>query len=138
MSYRGTGPMMIDVLGGAIDAGFPAYNPATKEASILAVTSDQRAEFLPDVPTMKESGFDLVGGTWEAIFAPANLPPEIAAKLREAIDAFLRKPETRARFNATGFQLIGGPSARLVEQIMQDRAKWAKIIQDAKIGPDDK
>ncbi len=138
VSYRGTGPMMIDVLGGAIDAGFPAYNPATKEATILAVTGDRRVEFLPDVPTMRESGFDLVGGTWEALFAPANLPPEIAAKLHDAIDAFQRKPETRQRFNATGFQLSGGPSARLVEQIKQDRAKWAKIIQDAKIGPDDK
>ncbi len=138
VSYRGTGPMMIDVLGGAIDAGFPAYNPATKEASILAVTSERRVDFLPDVPTMTESGFDLVGGTWEAIFGPANLPPEIVAKIHDAIEAFLRKPETRQRFNETGFQVMGGPPARLVEKIMQDRAKWAKIIQDAKIGADDK
>jgi tripartite-type tricarboxylate transporter receptor subunit TctC len=109
VSYRGTGPMMVDVLG----------------------------DFLPDVPTMKESGFDLVGGTWEGIFGPANLPPEIVAKLHDAIEAFLRKPETRQRFNETGFQTMGGPPAALVEKIMQDRAKWARIIQDAKLGGDD-
>jgi tripartite-type tricarboxylate transporter receptor subunit TctC len=137
VSYRGTGPMMVDVLGGAIDAGFPAYNPATKQATVLAVTSEKRVDFLPDVPTMKESGFDLVGGTWEGIFGPANLPPEIVAKLHDAIEAFLRKPETLQRFNETGFQAMGGPPAALVEKIMQDRAKWAKIIQDAKLGADD-
>ncbi len=138
VSYRGTGPMMIDVLGGAIDAGFPAYNPATKEGMLLAVTSEKRVDFLPDVPTMTESGFDLVGGTWEGIFGPANLPPDIAAKIHNAIEAFLQKPETRKRFSDTGFQAMGGPPFKLREKIMQDRAKWAKIIQDAKIGTDDK
>lgn len=137
ISYRGTNPMMMDVLGGAIDAGFPAYNPATKESTVLAVTSGQRVDFLPDVPTMKESGFDLVGGTWEAIFAPANVPPEIVAKLNDAIEAVLRKPETRKQFSETGFQIMGGPPAKLVETMKQDRAKWGKIIQDAKIGATD-
>jgi tripartite-type tricarboxylate transporter receptor subunit TctC len=138
VSYRGTGPMMIDVLGGTLDAGFPAYNPATKEGTLLAVTSAARVEFLPDVPTMKESGFDIVGGTWEGIFGPAGLPPEIIAKLNAAMEAFLRKPEVRQRFNETGFNAMGGPPSALVEKIMQDRAKWGTIIKDAKIGADDK
>jgi tripartite-type tricarboxylate transporter receptor subunit TctC len=137
ISYRGTNPMMMDVLGGAIDAGFPAYNPATKESTILAVTCGQRVDFLPDVPTMTESGFDLVGGTWEAIFAPAHVPPEIVAKLNDAIEAFLRKPETRRHFSETGFRIMGGPPAKLVETMKQDRAKWGKIIQNAKIGVPD-
>lgn len=137
ISYRGTNPMMIDLLGGAIDAGFPAFNPATKEGTILAVTTGQRADFLPDVPTMKESGFDLIGGTWEAIFAPANVPPEIVAKLNNAIDAFLRRPETRKQLGEAGFHIIGGAPGNLTEKIVQDRAKWGKIIQNAKIGATD-
>lgn len=138
VSYRGTGPMMIDVLGGTLDAGFPAYNPATKEGSLLAVTSAQRVDFLPDVPTMKESGFDIVGGTWEGIFGPANMPPEVVAKLNAAMQAFLQKPDTRKRFSEAGFQPMGGTPAQLAQIIEQDRAKWATIIKDAKIGPDDK
>jgi tripartite-type tricarboxylate transporter receptor subunit TctC len=138
VSYRGTGPMMIDVLGGTLDAGFPAYNPATKEGSLLAVTSAERVEFLPDIPTMKESGFDIVGGTWEGIFAPAGTPPDVVSKLHAAIEAFLQQPEARRRFSETGFQPMGGPPSRLVEKITQDRAKWATIIKDAKIGADDK
>jgi tripartite-type tricarboxylate transporter receptor subunit TctC len=101
------------------------------------VTGAQRVDFLSDVPTMKESGFDLVGGTWEAIFAPANLPPEIVTKLNDAIEAFLRKPETRKQFGESGFHIIGGPPAKLTEKIVQDRAKWGKIIRNAKIGAND-
>ena len=138
VSYRGTGPMMIDVLGGTLDAGFPAYNPATKEGSRLAVTSAERVEFLPNVPTMKESGFDIVGGTWEGIFVPVGTPSDIVTKLNAAMHAFLQRPETRKYFSEAGFQPMGGTPAQLAQMIMQDRAKWATIIKDAKIGPDDK
>jgi len=128
VSYRGTAPMMIDLLGGTIDAGFPAYNPATKQATVLAVTSADRVEFLPDVPTMTESGFDLVGSTWVSIFGPAHMPPEIVTKLNHAIDAFLQKPETKRRFSEAGVHVLGGPPARLTERVKQDRARWSKII----------
>jgi tripartite-type tricarboxylate transporter receptor subunit TctC len=128
IAYRGTAPMMTDLLGGQIESGFPGYNPATRSATILAVTSDERVDFLPGVPTMKESGFDVVGGTWQAIFAPAHMPPEVVAKLNAAIDAFLRKPETQRRFSEAGFRVFGGPPARLSDQIAEDRAKWSKII----------
>ena len=138
VSYRGTAPMMIDVLGGTLDAGFPAFNTATKEATLLAVTTAERVDFLPDVPTMKESGFNIVGGTWEGIFGPAGLPAPIVAKLNAAIDAFLRRPETRRRMSDNGFQVMGGQPSKLVDKIMEDRSKWAKIIHDAKIGGDDK
>jgi len=134
VSYRGTAPMMIDVLGGQIDAGFPAYNPATRQATVLAVTTDERVDFLSDVPTMKESGFDLVGGTWHAILGPAHMPPEIVARLNGVMNAFLRKPETRRRL--AGYRMFGGPPARVTERIVQERTKWSKIIEDAKIGGD--
>ena len=128
IAYRGTAPMMTDLLGGQIESGFPGYNPATRSAKILAVTSNERVDFLPGVPTMKESGFDVVGGTWQAIFAPAHMPAAIVAKLNAAIDAFLRKPETQRRFSEAGFLVFGGPPARLSDQIAEDRAKWSKII----------
>jgi len=136
VSYRGTAPMMIDVLGGQIDAGFPAYNSATRQATVLAVTTDERVDFLSDVPTMKESGFDLVGGTWHAILGPAHMPPELVAKLNGVMNAFLSKPETRRRFSDAGYRVFGGPPARVTERIVQERTKWSKIIEDAKIGDD--
>lgn len=133
ISYRGTAPMLADLLGGQIDSGFPAYNPATRSATILAVSSDERVDFLPGVPTMKESGFDVVGATWFAIWGPAHMPAEIVAKLNAAMNAFLQKPETRARFSEAGFRLFGGPPARVSEKVAQDRARWAPII--ARLNP---
>ena len=134
VSYRGTAPMMIDVLGGSIDAGFPAYNPATRQATILAVTTADRVDFLPDVPTMKESGFSLDGGTWNAIFGPARMPPAIVAKLNGAMDAYLHRPDIRQQYSKTGYRVLGGPPARLTEKIEGERAKWTDIIAAAKIG----
>jgi tripartite-type tricarboxylate transporter receptor subunit TctC len=128
IAYRGTPPMMVDLLGGRIDTGFPTYTPATQSARILAVASERRVDFLPDVPTMKESGIDLVGSTWFAIFGPPNMPAEIVAKLNDAIESYLRKPETHRRFSEVGLRVLGGPPAQLREQITQDRARWAPII----------
>jgi tripartite-type tricarboxylate transporter receptor subunit TctC len=136
ISYRGTAPMMTDLLGGQIDAGFPAYNPATQTAKILAVTTEERVDFLSGVPTMQESGFDVVGATWFAIFGPARMPPEIVAKLNAAMDAFLKKPETRARFSEAGFRVFGGPPARVREKVVQDRTKWSPIIARLNLGAD--
>jgi tripartite-type tricarboxylate transporter receptor subunit TctC len=134
VSYRGTAPMMVDVLGGTLDAGFPAYNPATRQATILAVTSAERADFLPDVPTMKESGFGIVGGTWHAILGPAHMPDAIVAKLNNAINNFLRKPETHRRFSEEGYRVFGGAPARVSEQVASDRVRWSKVIQSANLG----
>lgn len=136
IAYRGTAPMMTDLLGGQIETGFPAYNPAVQSAKILAVTSEQRADFLPDVPTMKENGIDLVGATWFAIFGPAHMPAEIVAKLNDTMDAFLKKPETRARFREVGFSVLGGPPARVSQKVAHDTARWSKIIAGLKLGAD--
>ena len=136
ISYRGISLMMTDLLGGQIDAGFPTYNPSTKSANILAVTSEERVEFLPGVPTMKESGFDVVGTTWFGIYGPANMPPAIVAKINSVMDAYLKKPENVAHFGEQGFRLLGGPPARLSERAAQDRARWSPIIAGLNLGAD--
>jgi tripartite-type tricarboxylate transporter receptor subunit TctC len=128
ISYRGVALILADLLGGQIDIGFPTYSPVTKQAKILAVTSEERVDFLPGVPTLKESGFDVVGTTWFAIYGPANMPPEIVAKINGALDVFLKKPENVARFADQGFRLIGGPPAQLIRRVAKDRAAWAPVI----------
>ncbi|MBI3704067.1 MAG: tripartite tricarboxylate transporter substrate binding protein [Rhizobiales bacterium] len=136
IAYRGAPQMVTDLLGGQIDIGFPAFGPGSQSAKILAVTTAERVDFLPDVPTMKESGFDLVGSTWNAIYAPANVPPEIVSKLNRAIDAHLRKPETRQQLLKIGMRALGGTSEQLRERVKQDRANWSKILVGLKLDPD--
>ena len=75
IAYPGSAPIVTDLAGGQIDTGFIAYGAGSSAAKILAVTTDERVDFLPGIPTLKESGFPhVVGSTWNAIFAPAGLP----------------------------------------------------------------
>lgn len=136
IAYRGSAPMFTDLIGGQIDIGFPAYGSGAKAAKILAVTTDERVDFLPGVPTLKENGFDIVGSTWIAIFAPARTPPDVVAKLNAGMDAFLSKPDTRYRFGVNGLRVLGGSPARLSEQVRRDRVRWTKIIGATRVGGD--
>ena len=136
IAYRGAPPMLTDLLGGQIDIGFPAFGPGSQSVKILAVTTAERVDFLPGIPTMKESGFDLVGSTWNAIYAPANVPREIVGKLNAAIDAHLRKPETRQQLMKIGMRALGGTPEQLRESMAQDNARWSKIIVDLKLDAD--
>jgi tripartite-type tricarboxylate transporter receptor subunit TctC len=132
ISYPGSSPIVADLAGGQIDTGFIAYGAGSSAAKILAVATGERVDFLPGIPTLRESGFpDVVGSTWNAIFAPAGLPAPVAAKLNAAIASFLANDETRKRFHAVGYRVLGGPPERLRAQMADDRARWSKVIESA-------
>ncbi|MBS0245212.1 MAG: tripartite tricarboxylate transporter substrate binding protein [Proteobacteria bacterium] len=129
INYRGATPIVQDLLGGQIELGTPAFGPSVMAARILAITSDQRLDAIPNVPTLKESGIDVTCATWNAIFAPRGTPKAIIAKFNAAIDAYLKKPETRAAFNKVGLTPWGGPPERVTAQMAEDRKTWAAIIR---------
>ncbi len=132
VGYLGSSPLVTDLAGGHIDTGMIVYAPGSEAAKTLAVATQERVDFLPNVPTFAESGFpNVVGSTWNAIFAPAGLPKAIAARLNSAISAFLARPEMRKRFAATGYRLLGGPAKLLRDRMADDRAKWSKVIAAA-------
>ena len=70
VGYRGSTPAITDILSGHIMAGVPAYIPVVETVTRLAVTSEERVGFLPDVPTARESGIDVVASTWGALVGP--------------------------------------------------------------------
>jgi tripartite-type tricarboxylate transporter receptor subunit TctC len=134
ISYQGSSPIVTDLAGNQIDTGFIAYGAGSNAAKILAITTDERVDFLTGVPTLKEAGFsNVVGSTWNAIFAPAGLPAPIAAKLNAAIGAFLAKDDTRKRFDAVGYRILGGSPERLRAQMTDDLARWSKVVETAHI-----
>jgi tripartite-type tricarboxylate transporter receptor subunit TctC len=137
VAYAGSPPIIADLAGGHIDVGSIAYGAALGNVKVLAVTTDERPSFLPDVPTMRESGFPgVTGATWSGLFAPAGLPPDIVAKLNASIDEFLRDEATRTTFDKVGYRVLGGTPERLRRQMSDDRAKWSKVIAAAKISAD--
>jgi tripartite-type tricarboxylate transporter receptor subunit TctC len=134
ISYQGAPAILTDVAGGHIDIGAIAYGVGANAVKTIAVTTRERLDFLPGVPTMGEVNFpNVVATTWSAIYAPAGLAPEIVGKLNSTINAFIDSPETRQHFAAVGYRVLGGPPQRLAEQMAEDRAKWAKVIAAAKL-----
>jgi tripartite-type tricarboxylate transporter receptor subunit TctC len=128
VGYRGAAPIITDLRGGQIDIGTPAYGPGSTAVSILAVTGSERLESLPKVPTLKESGLDMECATWLAIYGPPGLPRPIVTKVNAAIDAFLRKPETRTLFAKVGLRPLGGSPERLRDRALADTALWGPIV----------
>jgi len=128
INYRGATPIVQDLLGGQIELGTPAFGPSSMSAKVLAIAADQRLEAVPDIPTLKEAGVDITCATWNAIFAPRGTPKPIIAKLNAAIDAFLKKPETRAAFGNIGLTPWGGSPERVTAQMAEDRKTWGAIV----------
>ena len=110
-----------------VDLGTPAYGPGMDQV-IIAIAGDRRLEAQPELPTLKESGIDVVCSTWTGIFGPPNMPPAIVAKLNAAIEASLHKPDVREKFQKIGLRVLGGPPGKMTERVAADRVQWTDII----------
>ena len=128
ISYRGSTQIVQDLLGGQLEAGTPAFGPSSMSAKVLAISSDERLDAVPDVPTLRQAGVDVTCATWNAIYAPAGTPKPIIDKLNAAIDAFLKKPETKKAFAEIGMTPWGGSPERVTKQMAEDRKTWAAIV----------
>ena len=128
VAYRSPNAVVTDVLAGQIQAGVPTFIPAVQSVTALAVTSDRRLESQPDIPTIRESGFDVVAITWIAILAPAGLPDKIRDQLNAAVNDYLKSSDGRQAFAKLNLRAIGGSPEDLAQAMKRDRALWAPII----------
>jgi tripartite-type tricarboxylate transporter receptor subunit TctC len=137
--YRGSAPLMTDLLGGQIDVAMdfmPSYVPlvATGKIRALAVTTSQRAAQLPDVPTAQQAGFkDFEATAWYAIVAPTGTSPDIVMKMNNAVNAFLKSDKGKAVLEQNALQSVGGSPEDLKAFISGERAKWGPVIEAARI-----
>jgi tripartite-type tricarboxylate transporter receptor subunit TctC len=99
----------------------------------LAVTSERRSPFAPDVPTMAESGVpgyaEAGSGLWMGIVAPAGLPKQVAEKLNGELIRVLRSPAMRERISGQYFDVWTSTPAEFQKVIESDYAKWGKIVR---------
>jgi len=137
--YRGSAPLMTDLLGGQIDVAMdfmPSYVPLVTEGKIraIAVTTSQRAIQLPDVQTAQEAGFNGFEATaWYAIVAPTGTPPDIVTRINDAVNAFLKSDKGRKILEQNALQAVGGSPDDLKAFISGERAKWGPVIEAARI-----
>jgi tripartite-type tricarboxylate transporter receptor subunit TctC len=138
--YQGTGPAMTDILGGQVDFMCDQTTNTTGqiaggEVKAYAVTSPERLETFPDLPTTAEAGLpDFQIGVWHGLYAPAGTPPEIVAALSEALQTALQDESVISRFAELGTAPVPieqatpeAHAAYLTEQI----ALWGPIIEAA-------
>jgi tripartite-type tricarboxylate transporter receptor subunit TctC len=139
VNYRGSGPAMVDLLGGRTDIMFenmPTALPRVQSGSLraLGVTGRTRNPALPNVPTIAEAGLpDFEALSWFGVMAPAKTPPAVIDTLHRAIAAALAKPESVEKVKSMGADVtVLGPEA-FRNLIKADTEKWAAIIRAAGI-----
>ena len=136
--YKGGAPAVTDLLAGQVQAYFGTMASAIAHVKAgklraLAVTTAKRSASLPDVPSIGESvpGFEI--GTWQGIGAPKGIPAEIVASLNKEINAALADDTIKARLAQIGSEPRPMSPAEFGKQIVDETAKWGKVIRDAKI-----
>jgi len=135
--YKGSGPMIPDLLAGTIQLSFEnittAYPPAKAgRLKSLAVTSSKRSFVAPDVPTMAEAGlagYDI--SSWQAMYAPAGTPREIVARLHAETAKVLRAPENQKKLSDLGLDAGGMSPDELLALMRSDIPRLGKVVRES-------
>jgi tripartite-type tricarboxylate transporter receptor subunit TctC len=137
--YKGSGPMLTDLIGGQIQAtfnGLPSLMGQIKGGTLrpLATGSAERSKVLPNVPTLSESGYKgFETSQWYGIIVPAGTPQPVIDRLQREIAKALKSKEASKRMLEDGAILIGDTPAQFGAFIKSEQNRWARVIEKAKI-----
>jgi tripartite-type tricarboxylate transporter receptor subunit TctC len=140
--FRGAGPAAQAVLGNTVQVGSVALAAAESlikdgQLRALAVTSEKRWFSLPDIPTMIEAGYPgFISDTFNALLAPANVPPDILALLVRESRAAFEKPEAREQARKAGFEVVAGTPEQLAARIKSEIPAVRELVEKAGIKPE--
>jgi tripartite-type tricarboxylate transporter receptor subunit TctC len=135
--FKGNAEANNALLGGHVKIYFalvPAVLQHVKAGTLraLAVTTEKRLPYLPDVPTIAELGFPGYEiSSWQGVFAPAGTPPEIVAKINGELVRMVNAPEVRTRISREGADPIGSTPDQFAARVRSEIAKWSKVSKDA-------
>ena len=136
--YRGSGPALLDMIGGSMDVMFdnlPSALPQIKAGKLkaLAVTSSKRSSAMPDLPTVEEAGGAAFKGfeasSWFGLLAPAAMPAAQVQRLQTEVAKALERPEIKEKLVAQGAIPGGNNPADFAKHIDAEIAKWAKVVK---------
>jgi len=141
--FNGSGPALIQILGGHVDMTFAAalstVQPHFRTGVLrpLAVTSARRSADFPELPTIAEAGlpgFEV--SVWYGMVAPAATPRAIIKKLNAHIVHILNMPDVRERVVSTGAEVVGNTPEQFAAEIKAEVEKWAKVVRESGIATD--
>lgn len=133
--YKGSAPLLTDVLAGRVDMTFDSYTVYEEHirsgrVKALGVTSQRRMDALPQVPTLAEAGlkgYDV--SNWLGLLAPAGTPPEVVKALHAAVGRAMATPALRQQLVALGIEPTASTPAEFTALIQSEMPKWAEIVK---------
>jgi tripartite-type tricarboxylate transporter receptor subunit TctC len=138
INYKGGAPLINDLLGGQVKATIVALSvayPHIRGGKLvpIAVTAAKRSPLLPDVPTVGEAfpGFEAQG--WLGLLGPAATPRPVVERVNGAMAKVLFLPEVKAKYEALGYEVAGGPPEEFGSWVQNETTKWARVIRERKI-----
>jgi tripartite-type tricarboxylate transporter receptor subunit TctC len=141
VGYRGSAAALTDLVAGQLPIVVTTTADLLEQHKagrirMLATSDRQRSPFVPDIPTFKEAGYDILGTGWYGFFAPAGLAPDRVEKLSAALAAGVRVPRIKERLLAVGLQPTGTTAAELGRIQKADSELWAPAVKASGFSPD--
>ena len=141
IAYKGGVPALTDLMGGQIPIVFLSTNELAElhkagRIRVLATSGAQRSAFLPDIPTFRESGYDIEGRGWWGFFAPAGTPAATVSKLSGAIARIVQDEDVKARLAQIGLKPTGTSPEEFARIQREDIERWAAPIKASGFKPE--
>jgi tripartite-type tricarboxylate transporter receptor subunit TctC len=137
--YKGSAPMITDLMGGQIDYSFETMSSAAQyvaagKLTAVAQTRPKRAAALPGIPTLAELGFaNFDASTWYGLAGPGGMNPVLVKRMNDDFNKILKVPEVAEKLVAYGAEDGGGSAEKFTAFIATEKSKWAQVIRDAKV-----
>jgi len=137
--YRGSGPMLTDLIGGQIDYSFETMTSATPHVAsgklvAIAQTRPRRSKAHPEVPTVAELGYPgFDASTWYGLVGPAQMNAAMVQRMNDDFNRVLAMPDVAEKLASYGAEDGGGSAAKFAEFIGTEKDKWAKVVKEAKV-----
>lgn len=135
VSYKGNAPAVMAILSGEVQAGFAGISNVMTHVKAgklkaLAVSTAERSQFLPDVPTVAESGFKNFDVRFNLYtMVPAATPDAVVQRLGQQFQVLMKASETRERLGKLGLDAVYADAEQTRQRMMQDRTKWKPLIE---------
>lgn len=136
LPYRGAAPAMTDLVAGQIPLAMSPIADALPQhrggnVRILAVASKTRSPFLPEAPTLIESGYKIDGEAWYGLWAPVKTPAAVVERLSKAMQEAMADAAVKKKLETLGLEVTGTTPQRLVEIMRENTAQWAPIVKES-------
>ena len=139
VAYKGGGPLSADLIGGHVELALAstaaqAQHVRSGKMRALALTGDKRSHTMPEVPTLKELGIDVVAHAWWGILAPAGTPQQIIDRFHAELVKAIRLPDVNKTLTETqGMDVVTLSPEATQKWIQENMARWGKVVRDNNI-----